>query len=121
MSPTGRRPRGRPRTRWRDYVSQLAWERHRESPLGRTGGSVWAMQFFYIEFSVSPFKWTFLRGCSARESNFKLNVSSLHLLTRWKKSLLLGINEPLLNWYCGAFPPIIHDPAVKQKGSGRDR
>ncbi|KAJ0009346.1 hypothetical protein NQD34_001048 [Periophthalmus magnuspinnatus] len=24
--PTGRRPRGRPRTRWRDYVS-LAWER----------------------------------------------------------------------------------------------
>ncbi|XP_051936482.1 uncharacterized protein LOC127610385 [Hippocampus zosterae] len=25
--PTGRRPRGRPRTRWRDYVTQLAWER----------------------------------------------------------------------------------------------
>ena len=25
--PTGRRPRGRPRTRWRDYISQLAWER----------------------------------------------------------------------------------------------
>ena len=25
--PTGRRPRGRPRTRWRDYVSWLAWER----------------------------------------------------------------------------------------------
>uniref|UniRef100_A0A672FWM9 Inter-alpha-trypsin inhibitor heavy chain 3 n=1 Tax=Salarias fasciatus TaxID=181472 RepID=A0A672FWM9_SALFA len=24
--PTGRRPRGRPRTRWRDYVSQLVWE-----------------------------------------------------------------------------------------------
>ncbi|KAK7939602.1 hypothetical protein WMY93_002928 [Mugilogobius chulae] len=24
---TGRRPRGRPRTRWRDYVSRLAWER----------------------------------------------------------------------------------------------
>nr|XP_049577496.1 glycine receptor subunit alpha-3 isoform X1 [Syngnathus scovelli] len=24
--PAGRRPRGRPRTRWRDYVSQLAWE-----------------------------------------------------------------------------------------------
>ena len=24
--PTGRRPWGRPRTRWRDYVSQLAWE-----------------------------------------------------------------------------------------------
>jgi len=27
VSPTGRRPRGRPRTRWRDYVSRLAWER----------------------------------------------------------------------------------------------
>uniref|UniRef100_A0A8C4X372 Uncharacterized protein n=1 Tax=Erpetoichthys calabaricus TaxID=27687 RepID=A0A8C4X372_ERPCA len=25
--PTGRRPRGRPWTRWRDYVSWLAWER----------------------------------------------------------------------------------------------
>ncbi len=25
--PTGRRPRGRPRTRWRYYVSRLAWER----------------------------------------------------------------------------------------------
>ena len=25
--PTGRRPLGRPRTRWRDYVSRLAWER----------------------------------------------------------------------------------------------
>ncbi|KAL6485959.1 hypothetical protein MHYP_G00053510 [Metynnis hypsauchen] len=26
-SPSGRRPRGRPRTRWRDYIAQLAWER----------------------------------------------------------------------------------------------
>ena len=25
--PTGRRPRGRPRNRWRDYISLLAWER----------------------------------------------------------------------------------------------
>ena len=25
--PAGRRPRGRPRTRWRDYISNLAWER----------------------------------------------------------------------------------------------
>uniref|UniRef100_A0A6Q2XTH9 receptor protein-tyrosine kinase n=1 Tax=Esox lucius TaxID=8010 RepID=A0A6Q2XTH9_ESOLU len=25
--PAGRRPRGRPRTRWRDYISTLAWER----------------------------------------------------------------------------------------------
>ncbi|KAK0130608.1 putative uncharacterized transposon-derived protein F52C9.6 [Merluccius polli] len=25
--PTGRRPQGIPRTRWRDYVSRLAWER----------------------------------------------------------------------------------------------
>ena len=25
--PTGRKPRGRPRTRWRDYISRLAWER----------------------------------------------------------------------------------------------
>ncbi|KAK3519754.1 hypothetical protein QTP70_003889 [Hemibagrus guttatus] len=24
---TGKRPRGRPRTRWRDYVSRLTWER----------------------------------------------------------------------------------------------
>ncbi|KAL7865252.1 hypothetical protein SRHO_G00104990 [Serrasalmus rhombeus] len=26
-SPPGRRPRGRPRTCWRDYIAQLAWER----------------------------------------------------------------------------------------------
>ena len=25
--PTGRRSQGRPRTRWRDYISHLAWER----------------------------------------------------------------------------------------------
>jgi len=25
--PTWRRPRGRPRTHWRDYISRLAWER----------------------------------------------------------------------------------------------
>ncbi|TWW71534.1 hypothetical protein D4764_16G0000310 [Takifugu flavidus] len=25
--PTGRLPRGRPRTKWRDYISRLAWER----------------------------------------------------------------------------------------------
>ena len=25
--PTGKRPRGRPRKRWRDYIAQLAWER----------------------------------------------------------------------------------------------
>ena len=25
--PVGRRPRVRPRTRWRDYISTLAWER----------------------------------------------------------------------------------------------
>ena len=24
--PAGKRPRGRPRTRWRDYISSLAWE-----------------------------------------------------------------------------------------------
>jgi len=26
--PTGRRPRGRPRTLWRDNIDHLAWERH---------------------------------------------------------------------------------------------
>uniref|UniRef100_A0A8C9VLN8 Reverse transcriptase domain-containing protein n=1 Tax=Scleropages formosus TaxID=113540 RepID=A0A8C9VLN8_SCLFO len=37
--PTGRRPRGRPRTRWRDYVSRLAWERTPwGSPRGTGGG-----------------------------------------------------------------------------------
>ncbi|KAK3546788.1 hypothetical protein QTP86_001940 [Hemibagrus guttatus] len=30
--PTGKRPRGRPRTRWRDYVFQLAWECLRVPP-----------------------------------------------------------------------------------------
>ena len=26
VSPPGRRPRHRPRTRWRDYISWLAWD-----------------------------------------------------------------------------------------------
>ncbi|KAK3518331.1 hypothetical protein QTP86_003614 [Hemibagrus guttatus] len=30
--PTGKRPWGRPRTRWRDYVYRLAWERLRIPP-----------------------------------------------------------------------------------------
>ncbi|TWW77324.1 hypothetical protein D4764_12G0007140 [Takifugu flavidus] len=32
--PTGRRPRGRPRTRWRDYISRLAWEQLGDPPGG---------------------------------------------------------------------------------------
>ncbi|KAK3538287.1 hypothetical protein QTP70_034769 [Hemibagrus guttatus] len=32
VCPTGKRPQGRPRTRWRDYVSQLAWECLRVPP-----------------------------------------------------------------------------------------
>ncbi|KAI3359900.1 hypothetical protein L3Q82_014258 [Scortum barcoo] len=38
--PTGRRPRGRPRTRWRDYVSSAGLGTPRGPP-GRAGGSVW--------------------------------------------------------------------------------
>ncbi|KAI3370637.1 hypothetical protein L3Q82_007205 [Scortum barcoo] len=38
--PTGRRPRGRPRTRWRDYVSRTGLGTPRDPP-GRAGGSVW--------------------------------------------------------------------------------
>jgi len=34
--PTGRRPRGRPRTRWGDYLSDLGTPR---GPPGRAGGS----------------------------------------------------------------------------------
>ncbi|KAI3367439.1 hypothetical protein L3Q82_026292, partial [Scortum barcoo] len=45
--PTGRRPRGRPRTRWRDYVSRLAWERLGVPPeeleeVSGVKGGVWA-------------------------------------------------------------------------------
>ncbi len=44
--PTGRRLRGRPRTRWRDYVSRLAWERLGIPPEGQEEVSrereVWA-------------------------------------------------------------------------------
>ncbi|KAM4534591.1 uncharacterized protein V3H82_024506 [Fundulus diaphanus] len=44
--PTGRRPRGRPRTCWRDYVSRLTWERLGISPeeLAQVAGErdVWA-------------------------------------------------------------------------------
>ncbi|KAI3352140.1 hypothetical protein L3Q82_020952 [Scortum barcoo] len=40
MSHQGGGLRGRPRTRWRDYVSRLAWERLGVPP-GRAGGSVW--------------------------------------------------------------------------------
>ncbi|TWW64246.1 hypothetical protein D4764_03G0012540 [Takifugu flavidus] len=44
--PSGRRPPGRPRTRWRDYVSRLVWERLGIPPdeLGEVAGEreVWA-------------------------------------------------------------------------------
>ncbi|XP_061603617.1 uncharacterized protein LOC133465136 isoform X5 [Phyllopteryx taeniolatus] len=44
--PTGRRPRGQTRTRWRDYISRLAWQRLRIPPeeLGEVAGEreVWA-------------------------------------------------------------------------------
>ncbi|KAK3552130.1 hypothetical protein QTP86_001508 [Hemibagrus guttatus] len=51
--PTGKRPRGRPRTRWRDYVFRLAWERlgvppeeleevARERETGVTGAPPWS-------------------------------------------------------------------------------
>ncbi|KAK3544083.1 hypothetical protein QTP86_001214 [Hemibagrus guttatus] len=47
--PTGKRPRGRPRTRWRDYVSRLAWERLGVPPeeLEEVSGEreVWASLF----------------------------------------------------------------------------
>ncbi|KAI3372636.1 hypothetical protein L3Q82_023109 [Scortum barcoo] len=51
--PTGRRPRGRPRTRWRDYVSQLAWETPRGPP-GRAGGSVWELRWLGHLFRMPP-------------------------------------------------------------------
>ncbi|KAI3363083.1 hypothetical protein L3Q82_011536 [Scortum barcoo] len=41
MFPPGRRPQGRLRTRWRDYVSQLAWERLREVPPEELEEVVW--------------------------------------------------------------------------------
>uniref|UniRef100_A0A3Q2C738 WH1 domain-containing protein n=1 Tax=Cyprinodon variegatus TaxID=28743 RepID=A0A3Q2C738_CYPVA len=44
--PSMRRPRGRPRTPWRDYISQLAWERLGIAPeeLDQVAGErdVWA-------------------------------------------------------------------------------
>ncbi|KAI3353661.1 hypothetical protein L3Q82_004905 [Scortum barcoo] len=43
-------PGGRPRTRWRDYVSRLAWERLGVLP-GIAGGSVWA-NFVIIVFII---------------------------------------------------------------------
>jgi len=38
--PTGRRPRGRPRTRWRDYISHLAWERLAQEELESVAGEM---------------------------------------------------------------------------------
>jgi len=31
-TPTGKRPRGRPKTRWPDYIPDLAWSRHGVEP-----------------------------------------------------------------------------------------
>ncbi len=46
--PTGRRPQGRPRTHWRDYISHLAWERFKipQEELKSVAGvkDVWSAQ-----------------------------------------------------------------------------
>ncbi|TWW77410.1 Cytoplasmic dynein 2 heavy chain 1 [Takifugu flavidus] len=58
--PTGRRPRGRPRTRWRDYISHLAWERLGVPPeeLMKVAGerAVWAAPATQTQISVSAEK-----------------------------------------------------------------
>ncbi|KAI3366038.1 hypothetical protein L3Q82_009865 [Scortum barcoo] len=54
--PTGRRPRERPRTRWRDYVSRLAWECLGVPP-GRAGGSEVSGVGIKSEQFISPWTW----------------------------------------------------------------
>ncbi|KAK3542767.1 hypothetical protein QTP70_002969 [Hemibagrus guttatus] len=48
--PTRKRPRGRPRTRWRDYVSRLAWEHLRVPPeeLEEVSGEREVVQIFFF-------------------------------------------------------------------------
>ncbi|KAI3364012.1 hypothetical protein L3Q82_001226 [Scortum barcoo] len=57
--PTGRRPRGRPRTRWRDYVSRLAWERLGIPPeeLEEVSGDGTSTHAAARRFNVSPRTW----------------------------------------------------------------
>ena len=41
---SGKRPRGRPRTRWRDYVEGLAWSRFGIPPVGSKDRDAWKSQ-----------------------------------------------------------------------------
>jgi len=58
---TGRRPRGRPRTRWRDYISHLAWEHlgvpqeELESVAGER--DVWGLCLACCPHDLDPDKW----------------------------------------------------------------
>ncbi|KAK3509084.1 hypothetical protein QTP70_020296 [Hemibagrus guttatus] len=60
--PTGKRPRGRPRTRWRDYVSRLAWERlglpPQELEEVSGGREVWASLLRLLPPRPGPELWT---------------------------------------------------------------
>ncbi|KAK3533462.1 hypothetical protein QTP70_022244 [Hemibagrus guttatus] len=81
--PTGKRPRGRPRTRWRDYVSRLAWERlgvppeELEDVSGeRKGGATSALQDCFECTDWNMFREAATNGDSINLEEYTASVTS---------------------------------------------
>ncbi|TWW68384.1 hypothetical protein D4764_19G0001820 [Takifugu flavidus] len=94
--PSGRRPPGRPRTRWRDYVSRLVWERLGIPPdeLEEVAGEreVWASLLRLLPPRPDPG----VAGLSLRDKvrssaiREELGVESLLLRVEWSQMRWLG-------------------------------
>lgn len=63
--PAGRRPQGRPRTRWRDYISSLAWEYllHPQSELASVPSTHnWGSLVDLLHYNSTPNTWLKMDG-----------------------------------------------------------
>ncbi|PWA15004.1 hypothetical protein CCH79_00008845, partial [Gambusia affinis] len=95
--PTGRRPRGRPRTRWRDYVSRLAWERLGIPPeeLVEVDGEreVWASLLKLLPRDPTPDKRKKMDGWM--DGYYKCTLNRVFLQNTWSMDKEFTVNEKL--------------------------
>ncbi|KAI3377380.1 hypothetical protein L3Q82_008570, partial [Scortum barcoo] len=94
--PPGGGLRGRPRTRWRNYVSRLAWERLRGPP-GRAGGSVWGEGSLGISAQTAASA-TRSRTKRMKKMKMKIKISNIIALIKlmaeiWEHGAVLDLQQ----------------------------